>query len=235
MTEVFAACLAAPSASSPTRLREIREHVGTGTDAVAGSGAHSWGTMYARAVDDAAIHLRELRHEEWAGFGSGALAIGLSLAATQVRPALALPLFLGGVVVGVLGARAYWRRWALLDELADKRDAYVLRDVVAYASREATMDRRRTFAAFIRAVVREPGFGCEQRVRGAAGDLHALGMELDDEELELDPAAAVACLRLVSDPALSPLINPVLPPEDLRSRIFQIRSGFSRRGRARAL
>jgi len=187
--------------------------------------------MYARAVDDAAMHLRELRHEEWAGFGLAALAIGVSLAATQVRPALALPLFLGGVVVGILGTRACWRRWALLDELACERDAYVIPDVVAYASRETTMDRRRTFAAFIRAAVREPGVGCEQHVRAAARDLYALALELEDEELALDPACAVACARL-SDPALSPLINPVLPPDDLGSRVFQVRAGFSRRRRA---
>jgi hypothetical protein len=33
----------------------------------------------------------------------------------------------------------------------------------------------------------------------------------------------------LSDPAVSPLLNPVLPPENLRSRVFQIRSGFSAR------
>lgn len=183
--------------------------------------------MYARAVDDAAMHLRELRHEEWAGFGLAALAVGLALAATQVRPAFALPLFLGGVAAGVLATRAFWRRWDLLDHLADEPDAYVIPDVVAYASRETTMDRRRTFAASIRAVVREPGFGCEERVRVAARDLYALALELEDEKLTLDPASAVTCLRLLSDPTLSPLISPVLPPEDLRSRVFQIRSGFS--------
>jgi hypothetical protein len=185
--------------------------------------------VYARAVDDAAAHLRALRHEEWAAFCLAALAIGVSLAATQVRPSLALPLFLGGVVVGIMGARAFWQRWALLDQLADERDAYVIPDVVAYASRETTMDRRRTFAAHIRVAVREPGVGCERRVRAAARDLCALALELEDEELALDPACAVECARLLSDPALSPLINPVLPPEDLRSRVFQIRGGFTGR------
>ncbi len=203
--------------------------MGTATDAVEHVGADSSSTMFARAVDDAAMHLRELRHEEWAGFGLAALAIGLSLAATQVHPALALPLFLGGVVVGTLGTRAFWRRWALLDQLADERDAYVIPDVVAHASRETTMDRRRTFAAFIRAAVRGPAAGCEQRVRAAARDLYALALELEDEELALDPACAVACARLLSDPALSPLINPMLPPDDLRSRVFQIRGGFTGR------
>ncbi len=190
--------------------------------------------MNARAVDDARAHLRELRHEEWASIALAPTAFGLSLAATQVRPAFALPLFLGAVVVGVLGARAFWRRWALLDELADERDAYVIPDVVAYASRENTMDRRRACASFIRAVMREPGFGCEERVRVAARDLEALASELEDEELTLDPASAIACLRLLSDPTVSPLLNPVLPSEDLRSRVFQIRSGFSARRRAAA-
>jgi hypothetical protein len=229
MSEVCVSDLAAASASSLTRMREIRERMGTATDAVAHSGADSWTTMYARAVDDAAAHLRALRNEEWGEFALAALAIGLSLAATQVRPMLALPLFVGGVVVGIIGTRAYWRRWALLDQLADERDAYVIPDVVAYASRETTMDRRRTLAAFIRSSVRAPGFGCEQRVRRAAGDLEALASELEDEALDLEPASAVACLRLLTDPALSPLINPVLPPEDLRSRIFQIRGGFTGR------
>ena len=100
-------------------------------------------------------------------------------------------------------------------------------DVLAYASRETTMDRRRTFAAFIRGIVREPGIGCEQRVQLAADDLEALASELEDEALSLEPAAAAACLRLLTDPALSPLINPVLPPEDLRSRVFQIRGELS--------
>lgn len=188
--------------------------------------------MNARAVDDATTHLRELRHEEWAGFALAAIAIGLSLAATQVRPALALPLFLGGVVVGVLGTRAFWRRWDLLDQLADERDAYVIADVAAYASRETTIERRRGFAAFIRGVVREPELGCEERVRVAADDLEALASDLEDEEVALDPACAVACLRLLSEPVVSPLLNPRLPPEDLRSRVFQIRCGFTGRGSA---
>jgi hypothetical protein len=185
--------------------------------------------MYARAVDDAAAHLRELRHEEWAGFALAAVVVGLALAATQVHPPLALPLLLGGLTGGALGARALWRRWDLLDELAGERAAYVIPDVLAYASRETAMDRRRNFAAFIRGAVREPGLGCEARVESAADDLEALASELEHEELALDPACAVACVRLLRDPAVSPLLNPVLPQEDLRSRVFQIRCGFSRR------
>ena len=186
--------------------------------------------MYARAVDDASVRLHELRREELQDFGLAALALGLALAATQLRPAFAMPLFLGGVAVGALAVRALWRRWDLVDRLAGERDAYVISDVLAYASRETTKERRHWFAAVIRSVVSQPGPAVVARVHAAAEDLEALASELEDEELALDPACAVACARLVSDPSQSPLLNPALPPEELRSRVRQIRSGFTIRG-----
>jgi hypothetical protein len=182
--------------------------------------------MYARAVDQAEAHLRDLRHEEWGTFGLAAFALGLALLATRAHAELALPLFAGGVWSGVLGIRALWRRWDLVDRLSWERDAYEIPEVLAYASREATMERRRTFSALIRGVVAEPGPAVETRVRAVAQDLHALASELDDERLALDPAAAVACMRLLRDFTVSPLLNPELPPEDLRSRVNRIRSGF---------
>jgi hypothetical protein len=36
--------------------------------------------------------------------------------------------------------RAVWRRWDLVDRLTGERDAYVISEVLAYASREATME-----------------------------------------------------------------------------------------------
>ena len=103
--------------------------------------------MYARAIEEASSRLRELRQEEWQDLGLGALSIALALAATQVRPALAMPLFLGGVVVAVRGMRALWRRWDLVERLAGERDAYVIPEVLAYAAREATVDRRHAYAS----------------------------------------------------------------------------------------
>ena len=138
-----------------------------------------------------------------------------------------MPLFLGGVVVGALGVRALWLRWDLVDRLSGDRDAYVISEVRAYASREATMERRRTFAALIRSRLPQPGLAFDARVLPAAGELEALVRELDDRELGFDLACAVACARLVSDPADSPLLNPALPPEELRLRVHQIRSGFT--------
>ncbi len=190
--------------------------------------------MYARAVEDADQDLRNLRHDEWGDFGLGALAFCLAAAATELRPAWALPLLIGGMTFWALGIRALWRRWDLVDRLAGDREAHVISDVLAYASREATMDRRRTFAAMIRGTIRQPGLALESRVGAAADELETLASELEDEDHVLDPACAVACSRLLRDFSGSPLLNPELPSSDLRPRVGLIRSGFTSRRRLRA-
>jgi hypothetical protein len=185
------------------------------------------GAMYARAVDEASVRLRELRHEEWEDLALAGLAVVFAVAATQVRPALALPLFLGGVALGALGVRALWRRWELLDRLAGERDAYVISEVLHYAAREATIERRQAMAAVIRSHLEQPEPAFEETVAAASDQLEALARELDDVELALDPACAFGCAQLLSDVADSPLLDPACPRDELRSRVCQIRSGFS--------
>ena len=177
--------------------------------------------MHARAVDDGAAKLRALRHEEREDLGLGAMAVALAVAATQVWPELALPLFIGGIVVGVRGVRAAWRRWDLVDRLAGYVDAYVIPEVLAYASRHSSMERRRTFATYLRSRL----LTSDERVAAVARDLEALATELDDDSLALDPVAAVACMRLLSEPD-SPLLDRAAPTDELRSRVLRIRSGF---------
>ena len=185
--------------------------------------------MHARAVEDAASRLHELRQEEWEDLGLAVLSMSLALAATEARPALAMPLFLGGVVVTARGLRALWRRWDLVDRLAGERDAYLIPEVLAHAEREATVERRRAYAAWIRRDLQQSGLGYQDRVLLVAGELEALACELEADELTLDPASAVACMRLLSDTSASPLLNLALPPEELRSRVQQIRAGFQPR------
>lgn len=179
--------------------------------------------MYARAVDDAATRLRDLRHEEWEGLALGALALALSLGATQLRPAFAIPLFVGGIVVGARGLVATVRRWDLVDRLAGEPDALTIPEVLAYARREATMARRNAQAASLRRLDAAGG------PAWAAGvlppELEALAAELSDEALELDPACAVACAHLVCD-ADSPLFDPSTAPAVLRAHVDRIRAGF---------
>ena len=176
--------------------------------------------MYARAVDQADARLRELRQEERGELVLAGAALTASVIATQLLPALAVPLFVGGLVVGLRGTRAMWLRWDLLERLSRERDAHVISEVRAFAAREATLERRQSFAALVRG-------------RLAADNPRLLGVadELEDDHLALDPVAAVACTRLLSDVSESPLLNPALPTEELRSRVRQIRAGFTPRSR----
>jgi hypothetical protein len=100
------------------------------------------GLMYARSVDEAEVRLRELRHEQWLDLALAAVGFGLALAATQIRPSLAMPLFLCAVFAWALGIRALCRHWDLLDRLADERDALVIPEVASFASRHGTSERR---------------------------------------------------------------------------------------------
>jgi hypothetical protein len=182
--------------------------------------------MYARAVDNAAARLRDLRHEEREKLGLAGLALALSLVATEFDPELAVSLFLGAIFIGALGVRAIWRRWDLVERLSGDRDAYAISEVLDLARREATMERRHTFAALVRAWLDRSETDVDERLRSVADELDALATELEDETLELDPASAVACLRLLTDVMESPLLNRHLPATDLRSRVRQIRAGF---------
>jgi hypothetical protein len=72
--------------------------------------------MYARAVEEAGVRLRELRLEEWEDFGLAVAAMAMALVAAQAHHSLAVPLLLGGLVAVGLGTRALWRRWDLVSE-----------------------------------------------------------------------------------------------------------------------
>jgi hypothetical protein len=182
------------------------------------------GVMDARTVDDAATRLHELRAEELQDLALGGLSIGFSLVATGIAPQLALPFFLGGLLVGLLGMRALVRRYELLERLAADRDAHAIAEVRRRALREATLERRRTMACHLRLWLTEP---LDARLRGAARELALLVADLEDDALELEPACAVACARLLSDPEASPLLNVTLPADAIQSRARRIREGFT--------
>ena len=186
--------------------------------------------MYSRVVDEARIELRELREDEWNRLGLGAAAIALALVATHARPALALPLFLGGIALAAAGLRSAWLHWDLLERLAGERDAYVIPEVLARASREATMERRTTYAALIRGhLLHEALSNAGPPELAVRAELEKLVAELLDERLDLDPASAVLCFRMLSDLGESSLVGACSSPEAVRSRTRQIRAGFAPR------
>ena len=184
--------------------------------------------MYARAVEESEGELHELRLAQWECFGLAALFLGSSFAASFINSSLTLPLLIGGLTATVLGVGAAYRRWDLIDQISGERDAYLIDAIRARALQEATRDRRHDLAIRLRLILAAPGSRIDKRVAGARVELDALALDLDDEELLLDPAAAVACARLLTDPVNSPLFDAAGLPEDVRSRVVQIRSGFHR-------
>lgn len=179
--------------------------------------------MVARAVEHADRRLHDLRREEWEDAAVAVTAFGLAVAAASLRPTLALPLFLGGLMLAGRAALAGWRRWDLLDRLLVDPDAQAIPEVRALAEREATMTNRRSLSSAIRIRLQRAE---NPRIVANADQFAALADELADPQLELDPARAAACSRLLTDDIASPLFNFTLPAEDVRSRVVQIRSGF---------
>jgi hypothetical protein len=184
--------------------------------------------MHAREVEEARASLKELRLTEWEDLALALLTFAAALAATQLYPQLAFPLFLGGLVVGVLGIRAVVREWDLVDRLSRDRDAYVIPRVAECAAREATPERRSTMAATLRTIAPAPGHPTEPRIKAVAAELELLARELEDDALELDPSAAVACMRLFTEvDRRGPLFDELVPVEELRARIRHVRTGFT--------
>jgi len=96
--------------------------------------------MDARTLEASRARLAELRREEIEQLAVSAAAIAGSLVLTSVYRPLVLPLFAGGVALGVLAIRCLWRRWDLVDRLADDRDAHDIPEVRAYAIRQGRVE-----------------------------------------------------------------------------------------------
>ena len=182
--------------------------------------------MSARAIDEAEARLLELHHEERYRLGLSAVALAASLAMTAIYVPVVLPLFVGGLAVGVLGMRTFWQRWDIVDRLADERDAYVIPEVLSYAARDTRMERRSTSAALIRSWLCTAALAGSSPVLAKAEEFEALACELEDRDLELDPACAVACRRFLTDGTVSPLFDDAARREDIESWIVRIRDGF---------
>jgi hypothetical protein len=170
--------------------------------------------------------LHDLRVEEWSELALGILAMALSLVATQTAPKLAFPLLLGGFFVTFRGVLASVRRWELFERLLVDSDAYDIPEIHARAVLIASFRNRVLLAETIRSALAGAGPYQASRLELVAGELAALADELTDETLSLDPYCAVRCQRLLNDGAESPLVNPGLPADGLRSTIRRIRAGF---------
>jgi hypothetical protein len=181
--------------------------------------------VVARDVDREAKRLRAFEVEAWEHFGLAVVAFGLALAASQLRPEFGVPLLIGGVASLALGVRDEERRWALIDRLVLDTDAYRIPIVRRRAQQAATMTSRRAFASSIRILVRSGGGQFE----AVAEELDELADQLENPALDLDPACAVVCERLVGDVSERQLRNAAVSVEELRARVVRILGGFGPR------
>ena len=89
-------------------------------------------------------------------------------------------------------------------------------------------ERRLTLAGYLRTWLPP-----DEALRPATDELAALLAELENKELDLDPACAVACKRLLSQRSSSTLLDPALPWEDVRSAYARSAPALPRVSRTR--
>ena len=167
--------------------------------------------MHARALDDAkpgssSSTTTSSRTSVWA-----ASALSASLAATALYPPLVMPLFVGGITMGV--ARHPRASGGIGISSTDSPTTAMrtpFAEVREYAAREARMARRAHFAELA------PQLGSAASTSSIAeitDELDELAHELEDAALELDPACRdSACRRFLTEPAASPLFGEVHGP-----------------------
>jgi len=183
--------------------------------------------MTVETIKENERRLRDLRQDEWADLTLAVLAMGLALTASFLHPPLALPLFVGALASSVLAGRAFFRRSELFDRLLLDRDAYSIPEVRRRADEIAAMESRHALADAVRNRLRPaPGCSISPRVAAVVDELETLAGELDDETLSLDPACAVRCHQLLNNYAESPMLNYLLPEQDVQVWVRRIRCGF---------
>jgi hypothetical protein len=92
------------------------------------------------------------------------------------------------------------------------------------------MESRRALAQAVRTrLTPAPGYAVTERVALAAEELESLASELDDETQWLDPACAVRCYRLLNNYADSPLLNTLVPAQNVEVWIRDPASSRRRR------
>ena len=182
--------------------------------------------MVTRDVERAANQLRAFRVGAWEHFTLAAIALALALVASRFLPEFALPLLVGGIASLAFGVRDEIRRWDLIDRVVLDRDACQIPVVRDRALRAATMKSRHAMATSIRILLKQSHRATADRLGELAEELEALARCLDDADLTLDPVAAVACERLLTDVEGSPLLDPAASVEDARARIASVTAGF---------
>jgi hypothetical protein len=155
------------------------------------------------------------------------LASGASLVSGSASVALAA----GAATAALLAAAQHGARRDAIARLALDSAAYALPEVRRYGARLVGTAERERLAAWMREIVRDsdvPGnWYLGDRVVRHAGQLESLARDLMAAHVGVRPASVVACHRLLTHAAESPLYNPDVPADELPAAIERIRRGLA--------
>jgi hypothetical protein len=187
--------------------------------------------VYERALEQAAYDLARRRHRARHAGLLGLSAATVSLAVVWYSIPLAAAVGAGALLEMLLAVSAVEARRQLVSRLALQPAAYALPEVAAYGARAAQPPQRARLAAWLAEVVAEAGTPFSlylgDRVVLVAHELEALARELVSPARSVEPASAVACRRLLTHMAESPLYNPGVPVGDLHTALHRIRAGIT--------
>ncbi len=187
--------------------------------------------MYAREVQRAAALLAAQRRRAFEAVGlAGGVGV-LAVLASLFLPALLPALVAGAAAEALIALVAFSRRRGRIARLALDPVAYEIPEVERFGSRLTRPSERKKLARSIRSFLDEPhsvgAVYLPDRVAAYADELDALSRDLLSPA-DVEPASMVACLRLLTEGAESPLYNPKLPAPELGAALRRIRSGIRR-------
>jgi hypothetical protein len=183
------------------------------------------------AVAGRRLASRRRRQREFLCIAAGLTAIG-ALLAVAGRMGQGWPLLIGAAAAAVGAAWVRSERRMLLTRLVAQGDALSLPDVRAYADR--LLARRLVIASGLRHVVTccAPGSGELVLVQPERVDAHSERLErladaFADPDVPIVPASAALCVRMLREPASSPLYNPHVPESELDRLLTAIERGVA--------
>ena len=160
-----------------------------------------------------------------------AVACGaLAAITTLFTAALALPLAAGAALGLVVAGANFIAYREAVARMALDPSAYVIPEVSRYGHRFATAAERARLASWLRDILREStmteSWCLADRVRRHRQQLEGLAADLARPHVSIRPASAVACRRLLTCGAESPLYNPRIPSNELSAVLLRIRHGI---------
>lgn len=187
--------------------------------------------MNARELEQAQSDLGARRRKAVHTAALACVAIVVALPLVWLSPRLAIALAAAAAGEAAVAAAVFHGRRERIARLALDPAAYAIRDVERYGQR--CVGERRKLAAWLVEVVAEArmpaSFYLRDRVDRSAADLELLARELGASAAKVQPASAVACRRLLTHTVESPLYNPRVPADELRSALLRIRAGIRTR------